>query len=308
LGGEGTLLAVSTPNGRFNLFAEVWQNKDKAYNDFYRWECEWHDDPEHDEKWFKNATAGLKKNEIAQMFLKSFAIPAGDPVWSEYDDDVHSIENVEPFEGKPLFIGVDCGFHFPAFTVWQRSSRDQWAGITELQGYSKSFDDFCRDFIIHMNTVLDLKKFDLIFCLPPDATQAYRTKSRSGAQNDLQEIRNIFGRSIQVRMAPHETGTRTNEGPRLKEVRKLWKLRADGEPGMYFSRKMRIFREGCQGGYHYPEAKGSSLSECPADSESTHTQDSYQNVVTCFNRMFQFSTGTQTGGVKRERIGHRTGV
>lgn len=306
LGGEGTLLAVSTPNGKFNLFSEVWHNKDHAYDDFYRWECNWWDDPEHDERWFKNATAGLKKNEVAQMFLKSFAIPSGDPVWSEYNDDVHSVEDVEPFEGKPLFIGVDCGFHFPAISIWQRSSRDQWAGIFEHQGYSISFDDFLKAFIVQVNTVLDLKKFALIFCLPPDALQAYRTKARSGAQNDLQEIKKMFP-GAQIRIGPHEVGTRTNEGPRLKEVRKLWRLRADGEPGVYFSRKMKLFREGCQGGYHYPESKNAALSEQPAESESTHLQDSFQNVVTCFNRMFQF-TATPQAPRSRERIGHRTGL
>lgn len=308
LGGEGTLLAVSTPNGKFNLFAEVWHNKDHSYDDFHRWECEWADDPEHDEKWFRNATAGLKKNEIAQMFLKSFAIPSGDPVWSEYNDDVHSVEDIAPEEAKPLFIGVDCGFHFPAMTVWQ-NVRDQWRGLWEMQGYSISFDDFLKDCIVSLNTILDLKKYQIIMTLPPDALIPYRTKSRSGTQNDLQEIKRVFGNAVQIRIAPKEIGTRTNEGPRLKEVRKLWKLRADGEPGMFFSRKMKLFREGCQGGYHYPETKDESLSERPAESVSTHLQDSFQNVVTCYNRMFQFTNLTpQGGGQKRERVGHRTGV
>jgi hypothetical protein len=101
--------------------------------------------------------------------------------------------------------------------------------------------------------------------------------------NDVGEIRNVFNiRANQIKFGPNEVGTVNNEGPRLKETRKIWNLRADDEPGAYFNKGMIMLHEGCQAGYCYPENGGEKPDK---SSEYCHIQDALQAVIVVYNRM-----------------------
>jgi len=307
LGADGKLVAVSTPNGKGNLFYDIWTNKNDDYKGIERIKMHWTDNPEHDQAWFDKTTDGMDKQMVARMFELSFAAYYGQIVWNTFNQQMHVVEETEVFEGRPMYLGWDLGYHFPAATFWQRNTKDQWVGHRELSGFDVSFDKFCLDVLQMANSFFNLKKIPIIHCLPPDAKNRYRSRSSTGAVNDVAEIRNAFarGREVpQIRFGPQEVGTRSNEGPRLKETRKTFALRADGEPGMYANEQMEIFIEGCQGGYCYPEKGG----EEPMKNEYSHSQDSYQAVVVAFNRMIQPGQGTQVQTKKRRRIGSRTGL
>jgi len=309
LGSHGGLLAVSTPNGKFNLFHDVWSNKGGMYDGFKRIAPDWWACPEHTEEWFKMVTQGLTKNEIAQMFLKSFSSPTGDAVWPEYDDRTHMVDQTEVYKNRPMFIGWDLGYHFPACVFMQRNHLDQWVGHRELQGYNMDFEDFVNEALVMANTFYERGRIPEIHCIPHDAHMARRS-GRSGAINDRQVIKDKFKTHFgdpQFRVAPHEVGTRRNEGPRLKEVRALWKLRADGNPGFIFNKLMELFREGCLGGYSYGDSRSGITSEQPVESEFTHIQDAVQNVVCCFNRLF-LAPARKHQSQERQRIGHGTGL
>lgn len=285
LGDRGKLVAVSTPNGKQNLFYDIWSNKDDAYKDIYRIKLHWTDNPEHDDEWFKKTTSGMDKQMVARMFELSFAAYYGTPVWSTWNDRMHKAEETEVYPDRPMFVGWDLGYNRPACIFAQRNSRDQWVGHREVVDTQISFDKFCEKVIINANAFYDRNVVPEIHCVPPDARHRYRNRSVSGATNDAAEIKQVFGKGnnpAKLIFAPTEVGTRAVEGPRLKETRKVFAMRSDGEPGAYFNEKMITFIEGCQGGYAYPE-KGDS--EVPDKNEYSDPQDAFQHIVTAYNRM-----------------------
>ncbi|GAG13560.1 unnamed protein product, partial [marine sediment metagenome] len=261
MGAQGKLLAVSTPNGKANFFHKVWSEKGQ-YKGINRLTIHWTENPEHGEEWFKAVTAGFDKQQIARMFELSFAVYAGQPVWDLFELKTH-VWDVEKedvaltvTDGFAVYHGWDMGFHFPAWTLWQRNSKDQWCGIAELQGNDIEMATFCKQIVEICTALYDRKKTPEIHCIPPDAMKRSNRSGSSGAVNDLQDIQQafkIYGRRVQHIICPGEVGTRNNEAPRLKETRKLWKLRADGNPGILLNSTMEGFIEGCNGGYCYPE-------------------------------------------------------
>ncbi len=312
LGAEGRLMAVSTPNGKGNLFHDIWSNKDDQYQGINRITLHWRDNPEHDDAWFKATTAGMDKQMIARMFELSFASYLGQPVWSEFDRAVHVWDIDEnPMvidEDKPVYIGWDLGYHFPAATIWQRNSRDQWLGFMEHQGYDIAFDVFCEQVRDKLNTLYTRSKVREIHCLPPDAINRYNQRTKSGAVNDVGQIKLTFkvrNEPVQTRFCPGEVGTRDNEAPRLKETRKLWRLRADGQPGILLNPSMDLFIEGCLGGYCYPE-KGNT--EQPDKTEHSHLQDSGQSVFAAYARMAHGAQPVPSQTRERRLIGCGTGM
>ncbi len=273
LGSHGRLCAVTTPNGKLNFFFRVWENKGNQFKNIKRIYIHWDGthrtyeggqivdtftpkNPLHDKKWFDQVTSGMDKHQIARMFFGSFAAYAGMPVWTNFDYDTHVKSDVEVIPNRLIMPCWDFGFHFPALTIWQRNTRDQWVGLSEYEDFDIGFDRFCKDGRDHANSVYSREKFPEIHFVDPAGFQRYSSKAVSGATCDVMEIKAQWGTGTKIRPGSVEVGTRDNEGPRLKEVRKLWDLRADGQPGIIISDKMASFIEGCQGGYCYPEKGG----------------------------------------------------
>lgn len=306
LGARGKLLAVSTPNGKSNLFADVWFNKNDSYNGILRKKLHWSANPEHDQEWYKATTGAMDKQMIARMFELSFAVYAGMPVWPEFDRMVHAVNQTYIIPGRPVFVGWDFGYHFPFASFWQFNTLSQYVGLREFAGFDIGFDTFCKNVKEFANTFFDPRKNPSIHFIDPAGFQRYHSRSASGAVSDVHEIKNIWGVDAQIRPGAIDVGTRSNEGTRLKEVRKLWTLRSDGRPGVVMDERMETFIEGCLGGYCYPEKNTSS--EEPEKNESSHGQDSFQYVVTGHNRMMGTSEPKRAKQQPVHRVGHRTGV
>ena len=308
LGADGILIAVSTPNGKQNLFYDIWSNKNNQYNSIKRIKMHWTENPEHDEAWFRAATGEMDQQMIARMFELSFAAYYGQPVWGDvWNPKMHVAEETDVSETKPMYIGWDFGFHFPAVVFVQRNGKDQFVGHREYIDYDISFHKFCADAAKFASSFYDRKKVPEIHCVPPDANMRYRSRAITGATNDASQIKMTWGRGstpAQVRIGPGEVGTRNNEGPRLKEVRQALSMRKDGEPGAYFNERMVNFIEGGGGGYCYPEKGG----EEPEKNEYGHVQDAYQAAVVVHNRLVSpIARGMQDRKVRR-RIGWRIGL
>lgn len=327
LGDKGKLLAVSTPNGKGNLFYDVWSNKNERFRDLNRISVMWDGEirkydtkgevkeyysPQiapHDEKWFKKVTAAMDKPGIARNFELSFASYAGMAVWNEFDFKTHVVPETEIIKNSPMLIGWDFGFHFPAVTFWQYNGRDQFMGHREYADFDIGFDRFVKEVIVFANTFYDRKRIPEAHFVDPAGFQRYHSRSQSGAVSDVMEIKAAFKRggmnsSVQIRPGAVEVGTRNNEGPRLKEVRRLWSLRADGNPGIVINECMTGFVEGCQGAYAYPEKGG----EVPEKLESSHIQDTLQYLVTGYKRMGTSDPKKGKTELKVDRIGYRTGM
>jgi hypothetical protein len=288
LGAKGKLNAVSTPNGKFNLFSDIWHKKGGRYQEVNRVRLDWWLHPEHDQAWRDALASSLTEAEVAQELDLSFAIPAGDAVFPETTRKVHVATEELSFQaGKPVYIGFDLGYHFPAVTIWQRNHRDQWVGLREFCMYDTDFETFCAELHDLMDALYDRKRTPELFCLPPDAKLNYRIKTKTGAQNDVMVLKEVFHlQPHQIRFCPQEVGSRDNEGPRLKLMRLALKLRKDGEPGMYWSPSMEMFTDAMLGGYCYPEVKsGSPPSEQPMKNEYSHIADSAQAVPAAYATM-----------------------
>ena len=320
MGASGGLIAVSTPNGKGNIFHDIWINKDNSYEGVHRIECDWWDHPEHDDKWFEEITKIMDDQMIARMFLKSFSAYAGKKVWPEFDKRTHVVEETEIIEGRPMLIGHDFGFLAPSLLWVQRNHRDQFVIHRELCEYEMGYDRFLAKAIERSNTFYDRRRWtretgELHFCDPAGRFR-YASRSQSGAVNDIAEIKTVFGRyaktdppkidnAVQVKVGSRDVGTRIIEGPRLKEVRKLWGLRTDGHPGIIINSRCTGFIEGCEGAYCYPD-KGNS--EQPLKNEASNVQDSLQYLVTGYSRMFHPERPLPEAKAVRRRIGRRTGL
>ena len=321
LGAKGRLLAVSTPNGKSNLFHDIWINKNEQYKGIKRVSIQWTgevrvhhdadkyeqypaDNPPHDRAWFDELANSMDRSGIARNLELSFASPAGDPVWPTFDHDTHVRSDIVVNKKLPMLIGWDFGYHFPAVVFFQYNSKDQYIGIREYLAYDISFDQFCKDVIIFANTFYDRKSMSEIHFVDPAGFQRYHTRAQSGAMSDVAEMRAHWGREAQIRAGSQQVGTRANEGPRLKEVRKLWPLRADKEPSIYLSEKMIDFVEGCGGAYHYPEKGG----EEPMKDEASHAQDAFQYLVTGRSKLVQTKSGLRKTEKYDGWVGGRTGM
>lgn len=311
LGAKGRVLAVSTPNGKGNLFHDMWINKNNRYADLFRLKLEWHQNPEHGEDW----VAGLKKSMDDQMIARelglSFSVYAGDKVWPKFDKLTHIFdEEPDVIEGSPVYIGWDLGFHNPAIVLAQVNSRDQLVIFGEVHGEDAEMSKFCKQVLQYCATKYDRRKCPEIHCLPPDARNRYRaTNKQTGAVNDATEIQVAFKtRPGSIKFGPGQVGTRDNEKPRLKETRKLFELRADGNPGILFSPGCEMLIEGCMGGYCYPERKHNApVGEDPMKNEYSHTQDALQMVVTCYNRIVNREADKKKDQPRRDRISELSG-
>lgn len=307
LGARGKLLAVSTPNGRANFFYDVWSNRNGLYKGVYRRKIHWTENPEHDHAWYVAATAGMDKQMIARMFELSFAVYAGAPVYPEFDVVTHVIEleKIQIITSKPALVGWDFGYHYPAASLWQFTQNDILQGFHEIQGYDRGFDQFCAEVKLYFASKIDIKRQPLIHFVDPAGRQPYRTRAKSGAVNDVGEIKQQWGGpSTQVYFGAMEVGRRASEGPRLKEVRRLLRLRADGNPGMRISDDMELTKEGFMGGYCYPDRQRDS--EEPEKNESSHLQDTNQYVTTGAVKLFQPGREDReetTAGRRRPRPG-----
>ena len=208
---------------------------------------------------------------------------------------------------RPMLIGWDFGYHFPATTFWQVNTKDQWVGIKEYEDFDLEFGQYVSDVKTFTNSFYDRAVTPEIHFIDPAGLQRYHSRSKSGASCDAQEIRNVFGRNAQIRAGADEVGKRNNEGPRMKEVRALWKLRGDTLPGIVLSPEMKSFIEGCNGGYCYPDKMGDS--ETPEKGEASHLQDTLQYAKTGYSKMS--GAGTPKKDKERKfkprRIGRRTG-
>jgi len=304
LGAEGKMLAVSTPNGKLNFFSDVWHNKGDHFTDIHRATLHWTQNPEHDEVWYKKATAGLTDQQIQALYELSFSHYAGDRVWPKFERRTHVVEETEVIIGRPMLIGWDFGFHNPAVVFAQKNSLDQFVGHREFNGYDIEFGEFVKQTKEFANTFYDRRNFPELHFVDPAGFHRYSQRAASGAANDVHEIKLQFGESSQIRPGAMQTKSRDNEGPRLKVVRQLWNLRADSRPGAIVNERMKVFVEGCLGGYAYPEKGG----EDPLKNEFSHGQDAWQYLATGHKTLVSPDKAKQKQTKKYRRISPRLGT
>ena len=156
---------------------------------------------------------------------------------------------------------------------------------------------FLKESLRYGNSFYKRRSGEIHF-IDPAGRNRYPSRAQSGAINDIAEIKIQYGRwnqkgqekadpEVQIRFGALEIGTRSNEGPRLKEFRKLFGLRADDQPGAFWDPRCVEVVEALKGGYVFPERKRDDQPEIeqPSKNDASHPMDASQYGVTGFNRM-----------------------
>ena len=304
LGAKGRMLAVSTPNGKLNFFAKVWHNEKGNFDDIHRIKLHWTQNPEHDETWYKAATAGMEDQEIQAKFELSFSHYAGDRVWPKFERRTHIVEDTKVILNRPMLLGWDFGFHFPAVNIWQYNSLDQYVGHREVNAFDIDFIEFIEIVKETSHALYNPRHNAEIHFVDPAGFHRYSSRSASGACSDVDEIRRQFGRNTQIRPGAMQSGSRGNEGPRLKAMRRVMKLRKDGRPGLVVNERMETFIEGALGGYCYPEKGG----EEPLKNEFGHSHEAAQYMVSGHQKLIGLDKPSTQQRSRPKRISGKIGL
>ena len=224
----------------------------------------------------------------------------------------HHVGPTKIITGQPTYLGWDFGFRNPAFMIAQRNTRDQWLFHREYLKHDIDFDTYCKECRDIARSCYDQVVTPEVHFVDPKGFTPYESRSEAGATSSVHTIqlmwKRLDGADVIVRPGAMETGRQSAEGPRIKEVRKLWNLReGDGRYGLVINKLMENFIDGCGGGYAYPE-KGNT--EAPEKNLFSHVQDAAQMIVTGYNRYTNPSLYGKSGKkrMSNRRIGHRMGI
>ena len=311
--GRGKICIVSTPNGEEGIgqfFCSLWHGTNGRYQNYNRVEFDWWDNPEHDQAWFDRVTADLEEWEVAQMYLKSFVTVEGEPVFPEFRAANHvSTKPLQFIPGRTVYICWDFGFYHPACVFMQQDQFDRWMVLREFCPERLDFSLFAKFILEKANTFYDRtdqKNWSEIHFIDPAGFQRYADRSMSGATCAAHEIRERFKYSddffAQVRSGAMQVGDRKYEGPRLRAVRELFRLRDDKKYGIIIDPGCTTIIDGFAGGYVLDKFG------VPVKNKYSHPMDAIQYGVTGYNMVVNPSKYQKAAEKSQyKRIGHRTG-
>lgn len=289
IGVKGSIIIVSTPNGQYNFFHDVWTNAHNQYSEFKRLDLiDWNIHPERDEEWLRKTKGSMSRQDFAREFEGSFTMAAGQPVYAqEYDSianetDDESATAYNP--GRVVFMGWDLGYFAPATIFCQLNNKGQMLPQHEIPGLQDDIWDFGKK-VREMRAGWYPPNATFVHFLPPDAYMNMSQRSKHGHINDYQALFAIPCLSLGV-----ERGVFCGEQVyrckveiqgRLSSVRKLLRIRDDGRAGMVISKKWCPFLiDGFRGGYAFPPLnKIKDLKKIePEKGPYSHIHDALQGV------------------------------
>ena len=265
LGTKSKAVIASTPNGKFNLFYDLWS----AENDFGKTRIHYSEHPERDAAWADTARKGYTRPEDWDREMElSFSGFSGKRVYGGFDRTTH-VRDIS-FTPKPsgiVYRGWDFGYHFPACVWLTKDDKDRYIILRELLGRDISIDKFARQ-------VIDISKAEFggtlfrDFCDPAGA----QTKDVVTVNSEKSSVDVLRGLGVN----PEFRFTNINEG--LERVRELMAIRADGNTGLIVSERCGDMIDGFLGGYHYPDKDVPG--ELPEkDGYYDHLMDAFRYVI-----------------------------
>lgn len=244
-----------------------------------------------DDNWIPNPNADNAENlapdyylKLAQgqskEFVKVFClgqygtVGLGQIVYPEYNDDLHSAEDIKYDPALPIYLGLDFGLT-PACIVVQLSARGQFRAIKEYTSERMGLRSFLK------NVVLPSIAQDF-----PKATIPKAPSDPSGMASDtiIDEL-SCIGEAVSLGL-PAEAA-RTNEiEARLASVRFFLTILVDGMPGFLLSRKgCPRLRKGFIKDYYYKRMAVSGeerYRDVPEKNSASHIHDCLQYVALDF--------------------------
>lgn len=198
------------------------------------------------------------------------SIMDGQPVYPEYNDDIHCAENpIEPMRGLPLLLGFDFG-RTPACAICQVTPRGQFRIIDELiipsDGRGMGIRTFTRTVVmpylkLHYNGMRIV---------------AYGDPAGVAKEGDeLSCFDHMAAEGIQA-----ERASSNLPANRIAAVTHHLITMVDGEPGFQISPKAQMIRKGFMGAYKYRRIQASGTEERftlePDKNKYSHPHDAVQ--------------------------------
>jgi len=164
-------------------------------------------------------------------------ITTGKPVYPEYQDDVHSVdEHYTPDPSKTFYVGIDFGLT-PAAVFYQKSSTGRWFAFDELVTEDMGAKEFGR--ILHEKCQRDYQNHDIEFYGDPSGDFRAQT-------DEITPFQILFAQGINA------WPTYTNDPIIRREAVAATMMRLDmgGNAGLAVTPGAPEYRKALAGGYH----------------------------------------------------------
>ncbi|MGD9581907.1 MAG: terminase family protein, partial [Vampirovibrionia bacterium] len=119
-------IAVSTPFGKFNKFADLRFNSPISISTVH-----WKSHPFKTDKWYKQQQSRRTSDEIARELDINYLLSVQGRVYKDFDYATHVKENIKPDNDLPIIRAWDFGLN-PAVVFSQISEKGQWQIIDEI--------------------------------------------------------------------------------------------------------------------------------------------------------------------------------
>lgn len=212
------------------------------------------------------------------------AVRSGMPVYPEFSDRLHVVEEAKPIEGLPLRIAMDAGLT-PAAVIGQRTSWGQTIVLAELATILDQEDEQLETV---GPTAFGEALADLLATRFPGYPVEFAVvdpaaaKGTDGSGNELSWLQTAARAArIRIRAAPVPNNDLT---VRLEAVRRpLKRLLEQGKPALVISSACKVLRRGFNSGYVYRRtavAGGDSRYENkPSKNQYSHVHDALQYLM-----------------------------
>ncbi len=209
-----------------------------------------------------------KTMEWCKVYVQGLygSVQDGKPVYSEYNDDVHSVEILKPISNVPLIIGVDFGLT-PAAAITQLSPRNQLRVLSECVATDMGIRAFARS-VLTPHLAAKFPGMPIVMSCDP-----------AGVGRSQTDERTCFDELVAAGFKPFPAFTNSFL-PRRESVAGFLSQMVDGEPGFLLSRQgAPTIRRGFLGGYRYRRiavAGTERFTDEPDKNQFSHPHDALQ--------------------------------
>ena len=283
---KGLVFDTNPPNERHWIYKLFELECPKEYNLFHQppglfknEDGDWIPNPECDNIERLKLGYYMRMINNTEEFIKVYALGhygsviTGKKVYPEYNDDLHSSENLTYDIDLPVYVGLDFGLT-PSAVFVQIHPTGQYHVVYEIISESLGIKQFIQEMLLPFLSRSQLKV----------ETYVGDPAGRNRSETDLKSCFDIFGE-----YGLHILAASTNAiTPRLEAVRNALTTLVDGKPKAIVSRKGCSFlREGLLGGYQHKKLKVSNeevFDSKPDKNQYSHVQDAFQYVMLLLNK------------------------
>ena len=246
---------------------------------------EWENNPERENAkamgnyWLDNSRV-WSEEKIKVYCLGQYGVfNTGKVVYPEYNDDIHSVPDLELIKGAPLYLSFDFGLT-PCCLIAQQSYTGQIRIVREVCGYDMGLQSFIDDLLLPV-LGREFSGYEIEYVTGDPA-------GNKGVDTDQNTCFNILNEYWPTRCEPAVTN---DIMPRLEASKYLFSKLVNGKPLVIVSRKgAPTFRTGLLGKYIFKLMNLTAekrYKDVPDKNEWSHTQDAFQYIALYFTNLLK---------------------